>query len=71
MERKLKRPDRKPFDPARIAKALELICGDGLSINDTSRRLRLSTPSVCGWLTRYWFYRKFNNPVTITLKSKV
>jgi hypothetical protein len=28
-------------------------------------------PSVCGWLTKYWFYQKPNNPVVITLKSDV
>ena len=67
----LKRPDIGPPNPARIAKALELVCGQGLSINDASRRLRLSTPSLCGWMTKYWFYRKFNNPITIVLKSKV
>ena len=68
---KLKRPDIKPTNPVRIAKALELVCGQGLSINDASRRLRVSTASLCGWMTKYWFYRKINNPITIVLKSKV
>ena len=67
----LKRPDIGPPNPARIAKALELVCGQGLSINDASRRLRLSTPSLCGWMTKYWFYKKIDNPVIIVLKSKV
>ena len=67
----LKRPDIKPPDPVRIAKALELVCGHGLSINDASRRLRVSTASLCGWMTKYWFYKKLNNPITIILKSKV
>ena len=67
----LKRPDIGPPNPARIAKALELVCGQGLSINDASRRLRLSTPSLCGWMTKYWFYKKPINPVVITLKSDI
>jgi hypothetical protein len=67
----LKRPDIKPRNPERIAKALELVCGNDMSINDVSRRLRLSAPSICGWMSKYWFYRKIENPIIIKLKSKV
>ena len=67
----LKRPDIKPHNPKRIADALELVCGQGMSINDVSRRMRLSAPSICGWMSKYWFYKKPNNPITVTLKSKV
>ena len=67
----LKRPDIGPRDPARIAKALELVCGKGLGINEASRWARVSNVSLSGWLSKYWFYRKINNPVTIVLRSKV
>ena len=58
-------------DKHRIAKAMELIIGHGESPADASRMLNLSMPSVCGWMTKYWFYKKPNNPVVITLKSDI
>ena len=62
----LKIPDKK-----RIALTLEMIVGRGVTPADASKYLNLSMPSVCGWLTKYWFYQKPNNPVVITLKSNV
>ena len=67
----LKRPDIKPLDPNRIANALELIVGHGYTPAEASKHLNLSMPSVCGWMTKYWFYKNPINPVIITLKSKV
>ena len=71
MEIKLKRPDLKPLDPHRIANSFELVVGYGLSPAEAGRKLNLPIASICGWLTSYWFYKKPNNPVVITLKSKV
>lgn len=62
----LKTPNKK-----RIAKALEMVVGDGMSPAEVSRKLKLSMPGLCGWMTKYWFYKKPNNPVVITLKSNV
>jgi hypothetical protein len=62
----LKIPDKK-----RIALAMELIVGSGVSPADASKYLNLSMPSICGWMTKYWFYKKPINPVVITLKSNV
>lgn len=67
----LKRPDIRPDNPLRIAKSLELVAGDNLSPAEVSRILNLPIASICGWLSKYWFYQKINNPVVITLKSKV
>jgi hypothetical protein len=67
----LKRPDIKPKDPERIAKALELVCGKGLSISFVCHIMKISNPLLSGWMTKYWFYKKINDPVTIVLKSKV
>jgi hypothetical protein len=67
----LKRPDIKPLDTDRIANALELVVGNGLSPAQASRKLNLPIASICGWLTKYWFYNKPNNPVIINLKSKL
>jgi hypothetical protein len=67
----LKRPDIGPTNPERIAKALELVYGKGLGINEASRWAKVSSASLCGWMSKYWFYRKIENPVTIVLKSKV
>ena len=66
MKKYLKIPDKK-----RIALALEMIVGRGVTPADASKYLNLSMPSVCGWMTKYWFYQKPNKPVVITLKSDV
>jgi hypothetical protein len=62
----LKIPDKK-----RIALTLEMIVGRGVTPADASKYLNLSMPSVCGWMTKYWFYQKPNNPIVLILKSKV
>jgi hypothetical protein len=67
----LKRPDIKPLDPNRIANALELVIGQGYSPAEASRKLNLPIASICGWLTKYWFYNKPINPVIINLKSNL
>lgn len=66
MKKYLKIPDKK-----RIALALEMIVGRGVSPTDASKYLNLSMPSVCGWMSKYWFYKRPNKPIIITLKSKV
>lgn len=66
MKTYLKVPDKK-----RIALALELIAGHGASPADASKYLNLSMPSVCGWMSKYWFYKKPNNPIVLILKSKI
>jgi hypothetical protein len=67
----LKRPDIKPHNPAKVAQALELVCGKGFSIIFVCHLMKLSNPLLSGWMTKYWFYKKIDNPVTIVLKSKV
>lgn len=67
----LKRPDIKPRNKDRIAKALEMYAGHGKSMVDISRRFNVPMATVSHWLSKYWFYQKFNQPVTIKLKSKV
>lgn len=66
MKKYLKVPDKK-----RIALALELIAGHGVSPADASKYLNLSMNSVCGWMSKYWFYKKPNNPIVLILKSKI
>jgi len=66
MKKYLKVPDKK-----RIALALELIAGHNISPADASKYLNLSMPSVCGWMTSYWFYKKPDQPIILILKSKV
>lgn len=58
-------------DKKRIALTLEMIVGRGVTPADASKYLNLSMPSVCGWMTKYWFYQKPTNPVVITLKSDI
>jgi hypothetical protein len=66
MKKYLKIPDKK-----RIALTLEMIVGRGVTPADASKYLNLSMPSVCGWMTKYWFYQKPNNPIVLILKSNV
>ena len=62
---------KKVLDKKRIAKALEMIVGQNKSPADVSRKMKISMPGVCRWMTKYWFYQKPINPVVITLKSDV
>ena len=62
---------QKPFNPKLIGQCFELICGKGYQIKEAAEELDVSFNTICGWLTRYWFYKKINDPVTIVLKSKV
>ena len=59
------------LDKKRIAKALEMVVGQNKSPADVSRKMKISMPGVCRWMTKYWFYQKPINPVVITLKSDV
>lgn len=59
------------MDKKRIAKALEMVVGNNKSPADVSRKMKLSMPQVCRWMTKYWFYQKPIKPVIITLKSDV
>ena len=61
----------KPYNHKKIGKALELVCGEGKPIKDASEEVGVTLASVSGWLSRYWFYKKINDPVTIVFKSKV
>jgi hypothetical protein len=54
-----------------IANTLERCIGDNLSPVEAHRILNLPLPTIAGWLTSYWFYKKPNDPVTVTLKSNV
>jgi hypothetical protein len=67
----LKRPDIKPHNRAKVAQALELVCGKGLSISFVCHIMKISNPLLSGWMTKYWFYKKPDHPVIIKLKSKV
>jgi hypothetical protein len=67
----LDRRGAKPFNPKKIAKALELVCGEGKQIKEASEELGVVFNSISGWLSKHWFYKKINDPVTIVLKSKV
>jgi transposase-like protein len=61
----------KPYNPKKIADAFELVCGQGKSINDAALELDIAPNSICGWLSRYWFYKKIDNPAIVVFKSKV
>lgn len=58
-------------DKSRIAYALELMVGHGLTPAQTARMMSLHYATVCKWMTFYYFYQKPNEPVVITLKSDV
>lgn len=61
----------KPYSPEKIAKSLELVCGEGKSIKDASIEVDVAPNSICKWLSKYWFYKNIEEPVTVVFKSKV
>jgi len=51
--------------------AIEMVIGLDYSPAEVGKMLNVSHTNISNWLTKWWFYQKFNNPVVITLKSKV
>ncbi len=66
MKKYLKVPNKK-----RIALSLEMVCGYNLTPIQASVLLDIPHPSICGWMTSYWFYQKPINPIVLILKSDV
>jgi len=66
MKTYLKVPNKK-----RIALSLEMVCGHNLTPIQASVLLDIPHPSICGWMTSYWFYQKPIIPIVLTLKSNV
>jgi hypothetical protein len=54
-----------------IASTLERCIGDNLAPIEASRLLNLPLPTVCEWMSSYWFYKRPDDPVVITLKSNI
>jgi len=54
-----------------IADTLECCIGNNLSPAEVSRLLNLPLPTGAGLLSSYWFYKRPNDSVTVTLKSNV
>jgi hypothetical protein len=54
-----------------IANTLERCIGDNLTPAEAHRLLNLPLPTICGWMTSYWFYQKPINPIVLILKSDV
>jgi hypothetical protein len=38
---------------------------------EAGRLLNLPMATVADWMSKYWFYKKLDNPIILTLKSKV
>jgi hypothetical protein len=54
-----------------IGLALEYCVGNNIPPVLAAKMLNLPLPTVAEWMTKYWFYRKCNNPVVLTLSSNV
>lgn len=54
-----------------IGLALEYTLGNNLSPVESARLLNLPLPTVAEWMTKYWFYRKVDEPIILVLESKV
>lgn len=54
-----------------IILALEMVCGSNLPPKEAAKLLHIPYATVCGWMSKYWFYQKPIIPVVITLKSDV
>jgi hypothetical protein len=54
-----------------IAEALEYCIGNNIPPTEAGRLLNLPMATVADWMTKYWFYKKLDNPIILTLKSNV
>lgn len=55
----------------KVILALEIVCGSNLPTKEAAKLLNIPYATICGWISKYWFYQKPNDPVVITLKSNV
>jgi len=55
----------------RIALALEMVCGHNLPLIQAAKLLNIPYATICGWMTCYWFYKRPDKPIILTLKSKL
>lgn len=54
-----------------IGLSLEYTIGNNLSPVDSGKVLNLPLYTISEWMTKYWFYKKIEDPIVLTLKSKV
>jgi hypothetical protein len=54
-----------------IGLALEYCIGNNIPPTEAGRLLNLPMSTVADWMTKYWFYKKLDNPIILTLKSNV
>jgi hypothetical protein len=54
-----------------IAEALEYCIGNNIPPTEAGRLLNLPMATVADWMTKYWFYKKIDNPIILTLQSNV
>jgi hypothetical protein len=54
-----------------IALALEYCIGNNIPPTEAGRLLNLPMVTVSDWMTKYWFYKKIDNPIILTLQSNV
>ena len=55
----------------KIILALEMVCGSNLQPVKVAKLLNIPYATICGWMTCYWFYKRPDKPIILTLKSKV
>jgi len=55
----------------RIALALEMVCGSNLPLIQAAKLLNIPYATICGWMSKYWFYQKPIIPIVLILKSNV
>ena len=55
----------------KIILALEMVCGSNLQPVQAAKLLNIPYATICGWMTSYWFYKRPDKPIIITLKSNV
>ena len=54
-----------------IAESLEYCIGNNLPPTEAARLMNFPKASLYKWLTNHWYYAKIDNPIILTLKSKV
>jgi hypothetical protein len=54
-----------------IALALEYCIGNNIPPTQGAKNLNFPMPTIADWMTKYWFYKKIDNPIILTLQSNV
>jgi hypothetical protein len=54
-----------------IGLAMEYCIGNNIPPTEAAKMLNFPMPTISDWMTKYWFYKKIDDPIILTLTSNV